>query len=147
MFNKNLFYQIFIIIVLVLLGCSTQSLMYLSPSESSYMERANACPLIFIIDKTEEEAAWGRAQSWLVKHSSMKIQTVTNFIIQTYTPAGRGVDYGYNIIKTLMKDEVQIEVQCGSQNPFAVKDAKNNAHLLAYFIKTGDPTPSRLVVK
>ena len=102
---------------------------------------AKASPTAFIIDIIDEKDAWGRAQSFIGRFSSMKVQSATKNIIQTYTPTGTRPSYGYNITKTPVEDGVAISVNCLSNNMFENKEANQNAHVLAYYIKTGKLYP------
>jgi hypothetical protein len=68
----------------------------------------------------------------------MKIQTATDYVIQTYTPERGAVAYGYNITKTPTATGDQILVVCVSGNMFASGWAEQNARLAAYFIRYGD---------
>ena len=139
---------IVVILVLALLaGCATTSMLKLTPEERTYLEKAKAFPLEFTIPKSEADEAWGRAQSFIGRFSSMKLQTVTDFVIQTYNPRSTDVDFGYYVTKTPMGDKVQITVQCNTGNVFAEEDANNNAHILAYYIKTGELVNPRLIAR
>lgn len=104
-----------------------------------------AHPTTFTIPKTLAADAWGRAQSWIGKYGSMKIQTVSDFVIETYNPTESALKYGYSITKTPSTDSVEINVECQSGNMFDAASALQNAHLLAYFIDTGKPTPIGLI--
>jgi hypothetical protein len=131
----------------ILTGCATTSMLKLTPEEQTYLEKAKAFPLEFTIPKSEADEAWGRAQSFIGRFSSMKLQTVTDFVIQTYNPGSGDVDFGYYVTKTPMGDKVQITVQCNTGNMFAGADANTNAHILAYYIKTGELVNPRLIAR
>lgn len=75
----------------------------------------------------------------------MKIQTVSDYVIATYNPTQNELKYGYSITKTPGSDSVEIDVKCQSGNMFDGSSAVQNAHLLAYFISTGKPTPTGLI--
>jgi hypothetical protein len=131
----------------VLIGCATQSAApqhrVLLPEEQTYLDKVMLTPLEFVIPKTEANDAWGRAQSFISKFSGMKLQTVTEFVIQTYTPTSSdGEAYysgycGYQVTKTPMGDNIQITVQSMAGRMFT-KLANRNAHILAHYIKTGE---------
>nr|MBN2277426.1 hypothetical protein [candidate division Zixibacteria bacterium] len=101
------------------------------------LEMAKRCPLEFSMPIEESENAWGRAQSFIGRFSSIKLQTATDYVIQTYNPISGDTDFGYYVIKTPYNGEVQFSVECVSGNIFGESDAKTNAHLLAYYMKTG----------
>lgn len=116
-----------------------------TPAEQEYLDAAMIHPTTFTIPKSASGDAWGRAQSWIGKYSSMKIQTVSDYVIETYNPTKNELDYGYSVTKTPTTDSVEIEVKCASGNMFDGASAVQNAHLLAYFVDTGKPTPSGLI--
>lgn len=139
--NSSIEVTVVILVLGLLSGCATTSMLKLTPEEQTYLEKAKAFPLEFTIPKSEADEAWGRAQSFIGRFSSMKLQTATDFVIQTYNPASPAVDFGYYVTKTPMGDKVQITVQCNTGNMFAGADANTNAHILAYYIKTGELVP------
>ncbi len=96
------------LVLCLLMGCATTSMLKLTPEEQTYLEKAKAFPLEFTIAKSEADEAWGRAQSFIGRFSSMKLQTVTDFVIQTYNPGSGDVNFGYYVTKTPMGEEVQI---------------------------------------
>lgn len=128
--------------VVLLGGCVT-----LSPAQEAYLRKVMATPLTVEMTKTEAVDAWGRAQSFLGQYSSMKIQTATDYVLQTYNPMGSGISYGYNVTKTPAGDRVRITVVCGTNNMFAGGDADRNAHILAHYIKSGDLSHPELIVR
>jgi hypothetical protein len=80
----------------LLVGCAAMTAnLRLTSEEESYLEKANAFPLEFVIPKSQADDAWGRAQSFIAKYSDMKLQTATDFILQTYNPMRESGDYGY----------------------------------------------------
>lgn len=127
---------IIVLTLFVLVGCTSITMKNLTPEERNYFEIVEAFPLEFTMPKVEADDAWGRAQSFIGRFSSMKLQTVTDFVIQTYNPSD--IKFGYYVTKTPMGDEIQITVQCITEGLFSGVDAKRNAHILAYYIKTGE---------
>ncbi len=94
-------------------------------------------PLVFKINIEDEKNAWGRAQSFIGRFSSMKLQIVTDYVLQTYNPTEASVRYGYTVTKSPVDNRIEISVECVSGNIFATKEASTNAHMLAYYIATG----------
>lgn len=118
-----------------------------TPEEQAVLDQAIAFPLDFTVPNSDAEMAWGRAQSFIGRFSSMKLQTVTDYVIQTYNPSSSGVAYGYYVTKTPLGDSMQFVVQCNTGNLFAMRDAVNNAHVLAYYMKTGELVNPILIKK
>jgi hypothetical protein len=157
--------------------------------EQKYLKNIENMVLVFKIQKEQEESAWGRAQSFIDKYNSMKTQTVTNYSIQTYNPIYPRRDeveiqlqcntdnifslgaanqnakvlgyyiksednptasysgYGYYVVKTPMGDEIEIQVQCNTDNIFSLGAANQNAKVLAYYIKSGDLLMPELIAR
>lgn len=111
-------------------------------AEKIYLDRVMSTPLVFTIPKENNEDTWGRIQSFIGKYSSMKIQTATDFVIETYNPSESDVKYGYSVTKTPIGDEYEIEVRCYCGNIFvSEKTIAQNAHILAYYALTGEVMP------
>jgi len=106
--------------------------------ESIYLENAMDTPLEVTVSSLEVVDAWGRAQSWIGQYSSMKLQISTDYVIQTYNPREAARKYGYYVNKTKIdNNNFKINVQCTTGSLFLSADAEKNAHILAYYIKTG----------
>jgi hypothetical protein len=103
---------------------------------------------VFIIPKSESDAAWGRAQVFVSKYSSMKIQTVSDFIIETFnTGAAESADmmngkykFAYTITRSPKANDVEFSVEsrssCDDCN--GLKDILlDNESFASYYIQTG----------
>jgi hypothetical protein len=110
------------------------------PEDRQYLQEALACPLEFTLPKEQEKDAWGRAQSWVGRFSSMKLDTLTDYVIETYGAYSRSCyspAYAYRVTKAPMKDSIQINVASTTNCPgVAGESAIHNAHILSYYIKT-----------
>ena len=106
----------------------------MSPSS---LARAMATPLTFTVPKDKSDEAWGRVNSFIVKYSTMKVQTVSDYIIQTYNPIDNFHAWGYTANRMTQGDAVEISVTCtyawGHE-----KTATRNAHILALYAVTGE---------
>ena len=56
------------------------------PEEALYLQEVEATPTTFNIPKSEKDAYWTRANSFVIQFSSMKIISVTDRVIQTFKP-------------------------------------------------------------
>lgn len=127
-----------------LFGCALVSV-ELSPGEKAYLQKVNATPLVFSVERSKGDDAWGRAQSFLGRYSSMKLQIATDFVIQTYNPTEDEVDFGYSVTKTPIGDNFEFQVGCSCGNMFGGSEARRNAHILSYYIMSGElPYPSMI---
>lgn len=127
---------IFLLVGFLLLSCAASRT--LTREEADYVLAVKRFPLEFEITKDEADEAWGRAQSFIGKYSSMKLQTVTDYVIQTYNPGSTDYKFGYYVTKTPLGDNTQFSIQCICNNWFAGDDRNRNAHILAWYIKTGE---------
>ena len=130
----SFFFMVPIIALSLLLGCVT-----LTPAEQSYLDRVAARSSQVRITAKSERYAWGRVQSFIGQHSSMKIQTVTDFVIQTYNPSENQVDFGYTVTKTPgPKGDFELSVNCFAGNSYASGQAQRNAKILVDYLITGE---------
>lgn len=106
-------------------------------NELDYWSKVNATELTVFIPEGEVGDAWGRAQSWVGKYSSMKVQIATDYIIQTFNPT-YWPQYGYYLTKEPKEGGADISVECiALWGIFSRKAKDKNAHILAYYIQTG----------
>lgn len=133
---KNLLSLFFILILMV--SCFFQSPVATTPEETDYLSKINAMPLIFRVPKEQAEDAWGRIQSWISRYASMKIQTVSDYAIETYNPEQSAIDYGYRASRAPMGEETEFTITCFCGNFLYGKQVKINAHILAYYALTGE---------
>ncbi len=106
----------------------------LSPQEQGYLGRAMAQPLTFAVKSEDSARLWGVAQAFIGKHASMKIENVSDFIIETYNP--RENRFGYRVIRTPKKDGDEFSIEALYDNPFSSKQADQNAHIFAHYLLT-----------
>lgn len=127
--------------IMLLTSCINNVKAPQSLEEQNYLAKVESSPLRFTIPKSELPDAWGRAQSFIAQYSDMKIQILSNNVIQTYNPRDDSINYGYEVTNAPMGNNVIVTVNCS--NPFFgnAKRAKLNAHALAYYMKTGELNP------
>jgi hypothetical protein len=126
-------------------GCALQ--VQLTPEEKAYLKRVQSTPLRVSVHLDEDQQAWGRAQTFVAKYSPFRIQTATDFVLQTYHISDR-VSWSYSITRSPGKSDVIFEVACTPTNSFLSGDyASRNAHILAHYIKTGELPYPHLIHK
>jgi hypothetical protein len=145
-------------VVVVCAGCTIKNV-YLEPpkaandEDAAYLERATQTPLTFMVEVSKGDETWSRVNSFIAKYSSMKIQTASDYIIETYNPTeGK---FGYSANRATKEDRAEFTVNC-APGPGIIgikfdimhgdKIAEQNAHLLAFYALTGEIRES-LVVK
>jgi|GEM_PF-1024724 len=122
----------------------------LDPEDQAYIDKVQSFPyfnkydttLSFRLPREEAEDAWGRTQVFIEKWSDMKVARITDYVIETYMPPKTGEGrFGYKAIRTPMGNEVRFDITCESGYRFASGGANMNAHILAYYAKTGELRP------
>ena len=121
-----------------------------SPEEQAYLEAATAQPTTFSISAAEAAEAWARAEKWIEQHATMSIKSKSETMIQTLDPPTTSTtrsrnEYGYTVTRQPAGSSYTVTVTCVGNDPSIKPQAEQNAHLLAYFILTGKPTPASLV--
>ncbi|MFI5201253.1 MAG: hypothetical protein ACHQNE_02570 [Candidatus Kapaibacterium sp.] len=122
-------------------GCAPQQ--QLTKDQQAYLNRAMAHPIAFKLAKSDAEDAWGRANLYLAQNSSMKMQTASDLLLDTFNPTAIG-QFGYSITRASIKDSVFFNVQCNGfhgENSWLSppeKDENKNSHILALYIATGE---------
>jgi len=92
---------------------------------------------------------WDRANFWVNKHSKMKMQTVSNTLIQTYNPYRSG-QMGFNIMKEPLgngKYKINVEInKHGSMMELAtgMMTTGDVKKILNHYIRTGEDKSSVL---
>jgi hypothetical protein len=62
-------------------------------------------------------------------------------------PNGSGIRYGYSVSRASDPDGIRIAVKCTPSSTLGEKDADQNAHIAAYYIKTGQIACERCIVR
>jgi len=83
--------KIALICVILATGCS-------APRALTVHERAQLEP-IKCAGKAECDVYWQRAQVWVAKYSTWRIQTATDVLIQTYGPGDSNTELAYRIFR------------------------------------------------
>jgi hypothetical protein len=135
-------YVLLTLITLISIGCATTIRQVdLSPEDLQYLQNVTTFVTRFTVSKDDSGDAWGRAQSFIAQASDMKMQVVTDYVIETFYPNRDAVGpiphYGYKVVKTPMGNDYIITVECSYSNSFTGDIATQNARILAYYIKTG----------
>ena len=108
-----------------------------TPEANAYLARAMAAPLTFTVPKDNSDEAWSRVNSFIAKYSTMKIQTASDYIIETFNPINNFHAFGYTANRMTKGDEVEISVT-GTWYWGQKKAATRNAHILALYAVTGE---------
>ena len=133
--------------------CACATTRTLTPYQQGELDKVRYQPTTVSITEDNFKEAWGRAQSFLARFSNMKMQTVTEYVLDTYNPLKNSggvknmfVAYGYSVSRTpSVGGTTLISVKCVSNNMFANEYAKRNAQILAYYIENGELVDESLI--
>lgn len=98
--------------------------------------------------------SWARAQLFINKYASMKIQVATEVVVETYNPTEAG-KFAYSASKTPSGENVLIEIRCTSSSKLGYtqygpihasaeymakrkEDCATNEVIAAHYIATGE---------
>jgi len=135
-------------IVASLYGCSVFK-PNLTAAQAAYLDKASAAPLQFTVSEKELPQAWQRARNFVEKHGALRIVRSDERDIATEPPAPDGLEVGYEIHNTpAAGGNVRIVVNAISNargyGSNAATRANRSAHILAYYIRTGELDASLL---
>jgi hypothetical protein len=129
------------------LSCSSTSAVFqLSADEQASLSQAMSGQLTFVVPREHAIDSWDRAQDFLDRYSTMKLRSSTDSLMTSYEQpptdpnqiqSASSVRYGYSVTRSRDVDGIRYVVQCTPSNPSGAKDADQNAHLAAYYIRTG----------
>jgi hypothetical protein len=147
-----------ILLALVAASCASSSMFQLSPDERAGLGLAMDTPLRLLVPRDHSLQTWDRAQEFIDRYSTMKLRSVTDSVLVTYETApyqtdpspvasGSAIRYGYSVSRSSDPDGIQIAVKCTPSSTLGEKDADQNAHIAAYFIKTGQIACDRCIVR
>jgi len=126
--------------LLTLFGCATTQ--DLTPAQEAFLAAAMATPLTFTMPTSQVDEAWARAQSFVTRFSPMQIQPLTPHVIRTQNPTSATSAFGYYVRKIPKGGETQFTVECLCAGMNPSQPSIRNAHILAYYMKTGNLDPS-----
>lgn len=119
----------------------------LTPAQQTYLNNAKATPLDIVIPQGELPKAWANARDFVRKYSPLPLIQSDEAEIRTRDPAPDGIDVGWEIhVRPATLGSVGIVI-----NPLvtergyggnAESRGQHNAHLLAYYLKTGQLEPA-----
>ena len=134
---------VFIIIsgILFLTGCAAKQI---TPEIQAYDRRVMSQPTSLSVPSENSEEVWSRAQQFIATLSSFRIQTATDYVIQTYMMESSWPKYGYSVTRTTSGDRTNFIVQCFCTNMFSKDRANYNAHALAHYMITGEVIDQRI---
>lgn len=140
-------FMLLAVIVTLVVGCASMSW---TPEEEAWVKEVEKQPLTFNVHKDKDKEAWSRAQGFVSKYTSMKIQNTSENNIETYNPTNSknqyGFNYGYKVSRLPMGDSTEYTVVCQSDNMFDGGGTRN-AHIMAYYIVNGTIKYPKIISK
>jgi len=101
-----------------------------------YIKLRNINPSEIRMPREKDSESWSRAIYFVNRHSSMKMQTQTDYIINTYNPISNG-SRGYNIIKRYEGDEVIYSIDVPTRGMNTTFNSPQDARRCGYYILYG----------
>jgi hypothetical protein len=141
-----------VVLSMLVLVCGCTPAIKLNGEQQAYIDKVMKEPLSVAVSASEAETAWGRANTFVARYASMKIQVSNDYVIETYNPTdGKGFldfNYGYSVSKVPVKDGFVFEVSgMSSGGNLAKGKTARNAHIFAYYIRTGELPYPELIAR
>jgi len=145
-----------LILAFAVISCASS--FELSAEEQASLARAMDTPLAFVVPRERSIESWDRAQEYVNRYSSAQLRNVTDSLVVTYdsptyqqvpspVESGSGIRFGYSISRSRDPEGIRYSVQCTPSSKLGEKDADQNAHIAAYYIKTGTIACTRCIVR
>ena len=134
------------VIGLMMLGCPLYVLPSYTktPDDLAYIEKIKNQPDEIRFAKADEPFYWGRIHSFIGQYSGVKIQVITDYVLQTYNPIDY-YDYGWYIIKTpITADSMSIKISCFGKAADSTSKSIyfQNAKICSRYVLTGEMPPN-----
>lgn len=125
-----------------LLSDSTESPLMLAGDDASAIsfEHISAFPLTFKVVATSSETSWARAIDFIARNCDVKVQTISQAVIETYSPNSITCNHciGAAIARIIGSDSTTFTVRAYTNHSEEMPFAEHFAHRLAYFMATGE---------
>ena len=144
LFNQSRNYFIVFIVSVEIIGLTGCAGRRVSPEIQAYDMRVMSQPTAFSIPTEKAEEAWSRAQQFIATLSSFRIQTSTEYVIQTYMMKSSWPKYGYSVTRTISGNNTNFIVKGYCTNRFNGDDAEYNAHALSHYMISGELIEKRI---
>jgi len=105
--------------------------------DKAELEKAMANELVVSLPSKKAARAWGRAQGFIGRFCRLKLRIVTDYVIQTDPPTAAN-EISYSLSRTDGGDRVEIQIQASAGSPRFEPAANQNAHILSYYVATGE---------
>lgn len=143
---------------LAALSCASNSVFQLSQDEQNSLRVAMETPLTFVVPRDRALETWDRAREFVDRYSSVKLRSATDSVLVTYdsptyqqvpvpVEAGSSIRYGYSVSRSKVPEGIKIVVTCTPSSKLGEKDADQNAHIAALYIRSGTVACDRCIVR
>ena len=136
---RNIAAIVVVLLVVCAMGCAATS--DLTPDQQQYLQSAMATPLDFTMPKVEADEAWKRALDFIQRFSSLRLQQMSEHVIRTYDPTSFSIPFGYYVRRVPLGNADRFTVECMCSTMSLNDETLQNAHILAYYMKTGKLDP------
>lgn len=128
----------FVVVMAMLSGC--RSVPQFTGDQKAWMREVMKEDLTFTIPADSAEQVWSRGFKFLNLYSDMKLQTVSDYHIDTYNPdsGGLGFQYGYSMTRIKTGNNFEISLTGRVNNVLSDGWLKENMCIFARYMRTGD---------
>lgn len=122
----------------------------LSEKEKAYVTEVKKASNSFAVPKAKAEEAWSRGINFISRFSGMKIQSSSDYHVETFHPKDINKDdnetkpTGYKLNKILSGEKVTFQIEClhSFTSPKYTKEVcKTNEQLLSHYMKKAELMP------
>jgi hypothetical protein len=142
-------------LALAVVSCAS---MQLSDDEQAALQEAMNDPTTFVVPRDHALSTWDRAQDFIDRYSTMKLRSSNDSLLVSYdapvyqtdpapVESASGIRFGYKVARRNDPDGIQIIVECTPSSKLGANDADRNAHIAAYYIRTGQWACDRCLVR
>ena len=129
--------------LLLLVSCaSTIDRKTLNEKESQYFDTVLSKETSFIIENTKTKEVMSRGYDFLNRFSGMKIQSNSDFHVETYSPySTENGTIGYAIRRVLNGDKSKFSVECSNRATnfkYTSSVCRMNEKILVHYMMTGE---------
>jgi hypothetical protein len=94
----------------------------------------------FWVPRESSDVAWGRATQWMTTVPGMRLDTVTDTVLETYrSPSASSTTLGCQVTRRNDAEKSTFAVACGVNNMFSGGAARRATGMLKWYIMQADP--------
>lgn len=133
-----------IILIILMVGCMSMA----DRAEQAYLAEVMQSPLQYEIPDGDADVQIARAGHFISEYSAKPVISASDYLIQTQpTDFTHGLEYRVVVVKKKATAVVIISCKPRTLYPPVPDNARLNAHLLSYYMRTGEMPEKRYIYK